>query len=346
MKQYAVLCHPGHNRVYFKSSLAMAAAEFTIASHRMSAAVNGVAHKNIAGLDCLAFSMETGLTPDDVEILSGLSFVFAIFEIIPQEEVDYLRPIEKINREFIDESISSILKYTGKTNEIFTRMMINVACYSQGNTSEIKLLDPVAGKGTTLYEGLIKGFDVYGIEIGDKVVTEVYHYMKKFLETEKYKHTVEIRKVSGTNKSFTSRKYTFEIAKSKEGRKANEQRCFEIIAGNSTNAGMYYIKSFFDIIVGDLPYGVQHGNVTNEKQSSLTRNPSELLAACLPAWTDVLKPGGAIVLAWNTNVLQKNAIGQIFDKCGLSVRDEPAYSGFSHRVDQSIVRDIIVANKR
>ena len=346
MKQYAVLYHPGHNRVYFKSSIEMAAAEFSIASRKLSGDVIDIGHRKIAGLDYLAFSMETGLEQPDIEIISSLSFVFAIYEITTTEEADYLLPIEKINREYIDGSISSILKYTGKTNEIFTRMMINVAYYSQSNLSGIKLLDPVAGKGTTLYEGLIKGFDVYGIEIGDKIVTEVYHYMKKFLETEKYKHTSEIRKVSGANKSFTARKCAFEIAKSKESQKANEQKYFEIIAGNAINAGYFYKKNYFDIIVGDLPYGVQHGNVTNEKQSSQTRNPSELLEGCLPAWTDVLKPGGAIVLAWNTNVLPKEAVERIFTRNGLAVRGEPAYSGFAHRVDQSIIRDIIVANKK
>jgi len=165
------------------------------------------------------------------------------------------------------------------------------------------------------------------------------------LETGKYKHRAENQKISGPNRSFVSKKYTFEIARSKESQKQNEVKILEIISGNSINAGLFYKKEFFDIIAGDLPYGVQHGNVTNQKQSSLTRNPSELLAGCLPVWAGLLKPGGAIALAWNVNVLPRADAGRLLEANGLTVLDWPAYLGFEHRVDQSIVRDIIVAKK-
>ena len=48
--------------------------------------------------------------------------------------------------------------------------MINVAVFSctAAKADRITLLDPVAGKGTTLFEGLTMGFDCCGIEIGDK----------------------------------------------------------------------------------------------------------------------------------------------------------------------------------
>jgi hypothetical protein len=331
---------------------------------------------NIAGLDYLAFTTGIELSPADVEIIVNLSFCFAPFEIVTIRDEKYLKPVDGTRRSFIDGSVSSILKYTGKTNEIFTRMMINVALYSldadaaasgegksdgadsvavtkpdtgmatgAGGPGVLKLLDPVAGKGTTLYEGLTRGFDVYGIEIGDRIFAEASVYLKKFLETEKYKHNAEVRKISGANKSFTSTRHTFEIARSREDQKANGVRICEFISGNSANAGTYYKRNFFDMIVGDLPYGVQHGNVTNQKQSSLTRNPSELLAACLPAWIGALRQGGTIVLAWNTNVLPRAGFEKILRENGLSVMDGPAYRGFGHRVDQSIVRDIIAAVK-
>ena len=99
------------------------------------------------------------------------------------------------------------------------------------------------------------------------------------------------------------------------------------------------------MIVGDLPYGVRHGNVTNEKQSSLTRNPAQLLETCLPSWLEVLKPGGSIVLAWNSNVLPRERMERLFAEKGCSVKKDPPYLRFTHRVDQSIVRDIIAARK-
>jgi tRNA G10 N-methylase Trm11 len=134
-----------------------------------------------------------------------------------------------------------------------------------------------------------------------------------------------------------------EIAKNKADVKDKNYRHFEIIAGNSMYADKFYKKNFFDLIVGDLPYGVRHGNVTNEKQSSLTRNPSELLAACLPAWKTVLKRGGVLVLSWNTFVFPRDKFTVLLEDMGFDVFSEGAYLDFVHRVDQSIKRDIIVA---
>jgi tRNA G10 N-methylase Trm11 len=169
--------------------------------------------------------------------------------------------------------------------------------------------------------------------------------MKKYLETEKYKHKSEKIKISGPNKSFTSVRYSFDIAKTKDDYKNDNLKRFEIISGNSANANAFYKKNTFDIIAGDLPYGVQHGSVTRQKQTALTRNPAELLENCLPVWASVLKQSGAIALSWNINVLPRADISRLLAKCGFTVRDEPAYMGFEHRVDQSIVRDIVVAIK-
>jgi DNA modification methylase len=345
MKQYAILCNPGHNRVYFETSLKLSVSEFIVVMQKFSIKFEDVRQENIDGIDYLTFQTTKELSQSDIKIISDLSFVYAFFEIKKIDDELYLKPIKKIKEDFVDESISTILKYTGKTNEIFTRMMINIAFYSQSNNKNIRLLDPIAGKGTTLYEGLIKGYNVYGIEIGNSIVNESYHFIKRFLETAKYKYGYSSAKISGPNKSFTALKHIFETAKTKEEFKSKNTKTIELIAGNSLYVDKYYKKNFFDIIVGDLPYGVQHGNVTNEKQSSLTRNPTELLNACLPSWLAVLKPNGAIVLAWNSNVLPRKKMGQLFEEQGLVVKNDDVYLQFEHRVDQSISRDIMVAVK-
>lgn len=342
---YAILFHPGHNRVYFETSLKLSVAEFQIVAQQFSTECENVQHQTLYGVDYLTFQTNHVLSLQDVKIVFDLSFVYAFFQIETDGE-HYFKPIEKIKEAFVDEGISSILKYSGKTNEIFTRMMLNIAYYSQSNRDNIRLLDPIAGKGTTLYEGLIKGYNVFGIEIGQSVVNESHHFVKRFLEMAKYKFTYDSLKISGPNKSFSALRHTFQAAKTKEEFKSKTTKIIEFIAGNSMYANQYYKKSYFDILVGDLPYGVQHGNVTNEKQSSLTRNPSELLKACLPAWVEVLKPGGVIVLAWNSNVLTRIKMEQLLDAQGLVVKKEGAYLQFAHRVDQSILRDIVVAQKR
>jgi SAM-dependent methyltransferase len=343
--KYAILYNPGHNRVYYETSLKLSAAELQIVSQKISVEIKNIQQKNMYGIDYLIFETDYALSQTDIKIVSDLSFIYALFEIEDINGQIYLKPILKTKEAFVDESISTILKYTGKTNEIFTRMMINVAVYSQDNDQDIRLLDPVAGKGTTLYEGLVKGHHVYGIEISDHVVNESYHFIKRFLETARYKFHCDSIKISGPNKSFSALRHTFEIAKTKENWKRKDTKIMELVAGDSRYADQYYKKNFFDIIVGDLPYGVQHGNVTNQKQSSFTRNPSELLNICLPSWFKVLKPGGIIVLAWNCNVLSRQKMEQLLQKYGLTVKNDSLYLQFEHRVDQAILRDIIVARK-
>lgn len=343
--KYAILYHPGHNRVYFETSLKLSVSEFGIVAQKLSTGFENVEQQNICGVDYLVFETEAELSETDIRIIFDLSFTYALFQIEQMNDTVYLKPVAKLREDFVNDGISSMLKYTGKTNEIFTRMMINVAVYSQNNRENIRLLDPIAGKGTTLYEGLVKGYNVYGIEIGSTVVNEAYHFVKRFLESARYKFSYSSMRISGPNKSFTATRHTFETASSKEDFKNKNTKTIEMIAGNSQYADKYYKKNFFDVMVGDLPYGVQHGNVTKEKQSSITRNPSELLNACIPAWKQVLKPNGIIVLAWNSNVLPRARMEQIFEEHGFTVKTEEPYTQFAHRVDQAILRDIIVAQK-
>ncbi len=347
MATYALLGNPGHNRVYFKQSQKLSVGELQLALPHLSQTCRDIRVEEIGGIIYVVFSSEKPLTEKDFEILSRLSFVYALFEIRVIGRDILLQPIGRWDTPFIDDSLSSILNYTGKTNEIFTRMMINTAVFVSdfAGSDHIRLLDPIAGKGTTVFEGLVAGYDAYGIEIGDKAVNDAYHYLKKYLETDKYKHTTKTERVSGPNKSFTAKRYTFDIAKSKEDMKENRVRHAELIAGNSVYADRFFKKNFFHIIVGDLPYGVQHGNVTNENQTSQTRNPKELLKACLPVWRRVLLPGGAIVLAWNTFVLPRDALVKTLETAGFDVFNDGVFLEFEHRVDQAINRDIVVAKK-
>ncbi len=345
--EYAILCNPGHNRVYFEASLQLAQAEFSLVARKLSVPCGQAGIQMICGIPYFVFQAEKELSVIDIRRVSELSFVYALFSLKREGQEVALRPIQRTDERFVDESIGTILKYTGKTNELFTRMLIHVAQLTQetGEEQNLRLLDPVAGKGTTLYEGLIRGFDVYGVEIGDKVTTEAYHFLKRFLETARYKFTCKTVRISGENKSFSASRHTFQIARNKEDLKNRNLRTAEFIAGNSVYSHLFFKKRFFHMIVGDLPYGVQHGNVTSEKRSSLTRNPSELLEACLPAWKQVLKPGGAVVLAWNSNVLSREKLAVVLEKHGFRVLQEGPFLEFEHRVDLSIRRDIIVAVK-
>ena len=343
MNKYALLLNPGHNRVYYKSSQQLSVAEFSILAQTMDCSPSDIHIEQIAGVHYLIFSAAQPLDKNDLNRIARLSFVFALYHM----EASLLRPIQIPQVDLTEINISSLFKYTGKTNELFTRMMINVAVSScqTAEPKRISLLDPIAGKGTTLFEGISMGFDCCGIEIGEKAAAEGYHYLKKYLEVERIKHVTNLHRQSGPNKSFAAKHYAIDFAKSKAAFKNHQEQHWEMVAGNSVYADQFFRKNTFHILVGDLPYGVQHGNVTGEKQSSLTRNPKELVAACLPAWKNVLQAGGVLVLAWNTHVFPKAQFAALLEQQGFDVLLEGPYSQFVHRVDNAIMRDIIVARK-
>ena len=343
MNNYALLLHPSHNRVYYKTSRQLSAVEFSIAAQAMDCGPTAIQGEEIAGVYYLTFTTERELSHRDLERIAHLSFVFALYRV----EDGLLRPIPVPQVNLTDIQVSSLMKYTGKTNELFTRMMINVAVSSckMPVPERVMLLDPVAGKGTTLFEGLAMGYDCWGIEIGDKAAAEGYHYLKKYLEIERIKHVSAEQKQSGPNRQFTAKHYAVDLAKTKDDFKNHREQHWEIVSGNSMYADQFFRKNMFHVLVGDLPYGVQHGNVTGEKQSSLTRSPKELVQACLPAWQHVLKPGGVLALAWNTHVFPKEQFAALLEQAGLEVLLDGPYGQFLHRVDNAIMRDIIVARK-
>ena len=347
MTKYAILANPGYNKTYFASSKPLSLAELSVTAGSLQSACHDIGQMTIAGITYYCFSCDQALSQADLGLLSHLSFLYALFEVIPGEQ-QLLKPLLIPDQPFFDRDISSILKYSGKTNELFTRLMINLALLSSdfSDNQPIRLLDPLAGKGTTLFEGLMRGFDVSGIEIGSKAVHETAVFLKKYLETGRYKHTMKKEKLSGPNKSFSASVYRFEMARDKNALKDQASvRDLTLVAGDARLADQFFRKNSFHLLVADLPYGVQHGNVTNEKQNALTRNPDQLLKVCLPSWHAVLKPGGVIALAWNRNVLSREKLAAICEKEGFTVINDYPYDQFEHRVDQAIRRDILIAKK-
>jgi len=338
MKTYAIMLCPRHRRVYLGHAGTMAINELTyICSHLLD-----IRLEDIGGLPYILFLGELGT--GDIRLLSRLSFFYALFKV----HDNMLLPIVRDCDYFIDEDISAILKYSGKTSEIFTRLMLNLATCNAKRISDngLKLLDPMAGKGTTLYEGLMQHCDVYGIEIDPKPAGEVFMYMKKHLEMAKYKHSSHNEKIGGTstdNKKFTAMRYTIEMAANKERMKSGDTRNLEIIAGDTRNTRAFYKKGTFDLIISDLPYGVQHGAKTKPQNKGQSRNAMGLLQEAMPGWMQVLKPGGVIILAWNLFLIKRVEMMQLFAEHGLYVNDKDL--DFFHKLDQATHRDLVIGVK-
>lgn len=347
MPKYAILLHPGHNRVYYAASKTLSVAEFEIVTDALPVCPATVKGEEFGGLYYLVFEAEQTLGEEALACVARLSFALALYQLEGAGAAITLKPVRLPRKDYIAPDIGGMLKYSGKTNELFTHMMINVAQYSSafGEQERLRLLDPVAGKGTTLLEGLVCGMDVCGIEIVDRTAQEAYQFLKKYLELGKYKHSTAVQRQSGENKAFTCVRRQIVFANSKQAQKSGDTRSFEMISGNAAVANQLYKRNNFHLIVGDLPYGVQHGSKTASTREGLTRNPKELLAACLPAWHKVLMPGGALALAWNEFTLTWEAVAALLTTHGFAVCDKPVYRQFQHRVDQAISRNLIVAVK-
>jgi len=356
---------PRHIRVYLEQAATIAINELTFMGGLLSQPITSIRESCIGGVSYILFDCggDEPLGLEDIRLLSRLSFAYALFEVragleneTPGETLNcLLAPVGKDCGYFIDEDISAILKYSGKTNELFTRLMLNLAltyCKNANSSAadhrvseSVNLLDPMAGKGTTLYEGLMQDCNVYGVEIDPKPAYEAFVYIKKHFEMARYKHTSHTEKTGGidsSGKKFSATRYQVEMARSKEEQKAGQARRFEIIAGDTRHTGAFFKKNFFDVIVADLPYGVQHGAKKKPQEAGLTRNALGLVKEAIPGWIKVLKPGGVVVLAWNLFLIPREEMEQVFADNRLVVPEGLAGLDFSHRLDQATHRDLIL----
>lgn len=342
-KTYAILKNPAHSRVSFLGSDTLAINELTAVSSSISA--ENIRMSTISGVPYVLFDCDNALSESTITAVSRLSFVYAIFEITKNE---MFKPVTLNPNYFLDSELSGILKYTGKTNELFTRLMLNLAQLHIKNPPDIlNILDPMAGKGTTLYEALVQGHNAYGVEVDDKMPGESVVYLKKYLETAKQKHENHTERISGQGEfgKFTSVRNQIKIA----GHGGTCQaRHFEMVAGDTRNTFAFFKKSHFHAIIADLPYGVQHGSKSRQnkspKSSAITRNAIGLISEAISGWVRVLKPGGVIILAWNLFLISKREMAELLTTNSFAIPDLGA--DFSHRVDQAIDRDLIIGIKK
>lgn len=348
MHRYLILRNPGHNRVYYQQSNRLALAELKIACRRFEEKCQHIESVTLANVAYLSFETKKPVSGHALRILSKLSFIFALFEMAERNGEVVLLPMVFPLTQSVDPMISHLLKYSGKTNELFTKMMINVALLSSGYQydQDIQLLDPVAGKGTTLFEGAVYGFDVAGIEVNQNAVHEGCVFFKKFLEKGRYKHELSKMKGSHREAAMAFDVQTFEYAATKEAFKdAQTRKRLKYVHGDTRFANRYFKKESVHLMVGDLPYGIVHGNRPKDKKLSPSRNSLSLLAECLPDWHKVLKKDGILVLSWNKFVMSRKDLIQILSENNFEVFTDDPYNDFEHRVDQSIKRDVIVARK-
>ena len=333
MADHAVLVLPSANRVYARQGPALLAAELAALNElALDGRLRGIDVSAIAGVPYVTFSGE--LTDDVLAVVSNLSGAYALFGL----DGDALHPTVMHRLERWDDDLITIQRYSGKTNEQLTRLLLNLTVATASGAAAFtretrpRVLDPLCGRGTTLNAAVLCGFDAAGIDIDKRDVDAYIQFFTRWLEDKRAKHTS--KRVGGRT--------TITFAANKDAKKRGDGQEVVVVNGDTSDIVRHLGKSSVDAIVTDLPYGVQHGS---ETAAVLRRSPEELLVSALSAWRAVLRAGGAIGLAWNSRVLDRDTLASIMRDHGLAVMTGEPFERFVHRVDQTITRDVLIARR-
>ncbi|TDC85379.1 SAM-dependent methyltransferase [Actinomadura sp. 7K507] len=351
MTAYGLLVSPSHNRVYAQAASGLVRAELTVFSERaLGGRVHDIEETEIGGVPYVTFSADD-LSEQDVRLLSNLSSLYALFQI----EDELLRPVTLRPLDLFGSDLLTIQKYSGKTNEYFTKLLLNVTAMATDSPMDLitgrpRVLDPMCGRGTTLNQAMMYGLDAAGIDIDGKDFDAYAAFIKTWLKNNRVKHRAEVTSVR-REKAVLGRRLHVTLGASKELYKGGETMEITVVNADSLGAGRFFRPASFDMIVTDAPYGVQHGSRPKGAQPGrkgkpqLSRSPVELLTAALPEWARLLRPGGAVGISWNAFVGRREDLAEILTSNGLRVHDSGAHRDFRHRVDQAISRDLITAQK-
>jgi hypothetical protein len=340
MPAYALLILPAANRVYAGAAPRLTAAELEVFGHSLlGGQLSGIEETTIAGVPYVTFSAEP-LGDREAALLANLSSLYALFE----REGELLRPVPLRRLDRFDDDLVTIQRYQGKTNERFTKLLVNLTLCATGFAGELlerrfRLLDPLCGRGTTLNQALLYGFDAAGIEIDGRDFDAYAHFIQTWLKDKRLKHQASAGPVRRDHRTL-GRRLRVSLAPSREAWRAGDTQELDVVNADTTRAAEFFSRRSFDALVADLPYGVRHGSAAG---GGLRRGPVELLEAALPDWTELLRPGGAVGLSWNTHVASRDKLAAVLDAAGLRVLDGAPYDRFRHRVDQAIVRELLIA---
>jgi hypothetical protein len=343
MALYALLILPSSNRVYAESAVALTQAELAVFDRRvLGGRLESLGTRSLAGVPYVTFEVDE-LSERDVALLGNLSSVYALFEVVGE----MLRPVGLQSLDRFDDDLITILKYQGKTNEHFTKLLLNVTLLASAFAGEMlerrfRVLDPLCGRGTTLNQALMYGFDAAGVDRDQKDFEAYAAFIQTWLKRKRVKHKAELGPVR-RERQVVGRRLRIELAADREEYKAKSTQLLDVVNVDTMRSREFFKDGTFDLVVTDLPYGVQHGSRTPGK--GLVRSPEDLLAEAAPVWARLLRPGGAMGIAWNTFVAKRELAAGLLVEAGLEVVEEEPYEAFRHRVDQAILRDVLVARK-
>jgi SAM-dependent methyltransferase len=338
-----MLLLPSANRVYASASPDLARAELAVFSGSgLGGALSDAELTYRGGVPYLEFTAES-LSAHATAFLANLSGSYALFEA----DGELLRPVELHRIDRYDEDLITIQKYPGKTNEQFTKLLLNVTLMASAFAPDmagraLTVFDPLCGRGTTLNQALRYGYHAAGIDIDRRDFEAYSTFIRTWLKRKRIKHHISFDGPVRRDGKVIGRRLQLTMAPSKDEHKAGLDQRLDVVCADTIRAAEFFRPDTFDLVVTDAPYGVQH---TSRTPARLTRKPQDLLAAAVPVWARLLRPGGAVGIAWNTLVAPRGETAAILAAAALDPVEHGPYLHLRHRVDQAIVRDVLVARK-
>jgi SAM-dependent methyltransferase len=314
MARFALQISSQAQAAYFKSFIEVALQELHFSFGDLNAEHRPIGPFNFLWVEA---------TEDQIPKLARLSFVQGCYRI----HDNHLEPLVQTGDFSLHEDFVFGSKYKGKTSERLTQLLINVGMAALGNPTpkKMKLLDPMCGRGTTLFWAARYGMKARGIEQDAQALEDIRRNFKKWTKIHKVKHTLKDGFVGKANKKNQGKFLELNVADTH----------LKFVIGDARDVQASLKEETFNFIISDLPYGVQH--FTTDK----TRNPLDVIQESLESWKQCLKPGGVVVLAFNSNIPKRDALVGVFTDAGFTTLDFAA----AHRMSESIVRDVVVFQK-
>jgi len=264
----------------------------------------------------LAF-LELEVDEASLPALARRSFVQGLFAV----EGATLRPLEVAPAYGLPEALVAD-RYRGKTHERVTQLAVQLAidaCEVEGGPSS--LLDPMAGRGTTLWWAARHGLSSVGVEQDAASLEALHRHGKRQTKLLRLSHRAEKGSVGKKRRDGVGRYVGFRF---------DEVR-LRLVTGDTREVSTLLQGQRFDLVVTDLPYGIQFRGGAQRLV--------DLVRAAIPGWVASLRPGGAMAVVFNTYQPTRAQLVESLVAEGCRVRPFEA----PHRMSESIVRDVVLA---
>lgn len=335
---YKMLLWPHANARYQSETVKLATAELELMLARLAPGAVIVPDERM-GMPGLDIRTDGPLGDAAVLALRRHSLLYGLFE----DRDGLLSPVAGRGDAALGWDLPAILKYKGKTNELFLQLLINTALYSGAfwqAEGPLALLDPMCGRATGLFVAANYGWDALGADVDRGDLKEAEQFFRRYLEYHRFKHTVT--RLSRTLKrGGSAAECRFEYAPDAHA----ERRTLSLVCLDAANAEGALGRNTYHAVACDLPYGVRHDARMDRGTAPKGNWLESLLARALPAWKAALKPGGAMALSFNAQNMKRERLRELMARAGLEVLEGGAYDGFAHWVEQAITRDIAVCRK-